>query len=336
MKNAHEYPLFIVGHMRSGTTIIHEMMLKACPQAVDLTDDDFESRPFWQAFGLRIGSRRTGTYCDCAAAEHVTSQRRLAIMAYAEQRCADGRRIVNKNPHLSNKIGFAAEVFPKARFVHIIREAMSVVSSTKLGFERANTNNEEYPPFVHYWPEGRLPCWWTALNDRRGLELTSGMARRWARGMAQSLRVKPRPRCTAPNYFYPHERLSRLMSIYPDPTRYYPGEGFARLPEAWATLNANIRLQLDALSADCNLTVTYDELVQDTRSTLSRILQFAELPRDGLDNVPEHLDRSRVAQWRKHLTTSQQERCREVIEQHREGFNALCHAAGTDLCAEVA
>lgn len=60
-------PVFIIGITRSGTTILHDMIMKACPEDVDLTsDDDFECRNFWQAFGLSIGSRRTGTYCGCA------------------------------------------------------------------------------------------------------------------------------------------------------------------------------------------------------------------------------------------------------------------------------
>ncbi len=325
--------VFVVGCIRSGTTILRKLLLDACPSAVDLTDDDFESRPFWQAFGLRIGSRLTGTFCDCACMEDVNSAQRHSIQAYVRRRCANSRIMINKNPHLINKIGFVAEILPASRFVHIIREAMSVTASIRVAFENANTSNESYPPFVHYWPEGNLPCWWTFRNDCPGPSLTSGTIRRVAREACYRVGLKKRRGYTSPFRIFTHEKLSRIRRAYPDRSRYYPGEGFARIPEAWLTQNVNILHQLRAIDERRWLSVSYSELVAEPQNTIRRILEFTGVFDPQLDRTPQTLDLSRAEKWKTALTGAEQREVRTVINSRKPDLDTLCRQFGTELLA---
>ena len=240
-------PLFVIGHVRSGTTILHQLLAQACPNSVELTDDDGEGRPFWQAFGLTIGARRTGTYCHCASKADVTADHRSKVQAYVKARCGEAKKLINKNCHLSNKIGFVSEVLPCSQFVHIVREPMGVVASTKVGFNRANESNDSYPAFVHYWPETERPCWWTIRNDCAGPSMNLQTAKRVLRGLYAHAGLVKQTRPTAPFMAWRHARLSRFRQEYPDATRYYPGDGFARLPQAWIELNVGIMNDLRAL-----------------------------------------------------------------------------------------
>src|SRR5262245_66682575 len=104
-------PVFVVGCMRSGSTVLHEMLTRYFPGAVDIDDEDFEGRTFWQRRGYNIGSPRTGTPCDAYDGTAATDDRNDEMRAYAQRRTSGDRHIVNKNPHLSNKIGLVNAVF---------------------------------------------------------------------------------------------------------------------------------------------------------------------------------------------------------------------------------
>jgi hypothetical protein len=304
-------PLVILGCIRSGTTVLHELLLEACPQALDLTDDDFESRFFWQHLGLKIGSRSTGTYCCAAGETDVSPEQQQTMQKQAAYRSRQEKVIITKNPHLLNKIPFVADVWPEARFVLIVRQAMSVVASKKLLFQNDNMHNEDYPPFVHYWPEDPSPCWWTIHNDRAPGAISVGVLRREAKKLCRALGLKKKRSLTAPGRIYGHEPLSSFALEHPDLTRYYPGGGFARIPEAWLTLNANACRELCALESDRWMVIDYSELVAQPRETIQRICQLADIIPGRLEAVPARLDASRANKWQADLTEDEQ---RIVIE----------------------
>lgn len=43
-----------------------------------------------------------------------------------------GQRLLNKNPHLSNKLGFVHQIFPDVRIIHIVRDPRAVIASWKV------------------------------------------------------------------------------------------------------------------------------------------------------------------------------------------------------------
>lgn len=328
-------PVLIVGCIRSGTTILHKLLLSACPKSVDLTDDDFEGRYFWQDLGLTIGSRSTGTYCCRAGSENVDEDGCRRTADYIESRTQGGKFVITKSPHLLNKISFVGRVLPAARFVLIIRDPMSVVASKKGLFQSAHTENEDYPPFVHYWPEETAPCWWTVQDDRSGPVLTAGLVRRKGKEVLRALGLKKRKQLTAPGKMFEHERMSAFLADHPELSRYYPGSGFARIPEAWLTLNVNACRDLTALEGHRWLIVTYSDLVREPRRVIAKICDFADLSAVDLNAVPDRLDESRSQKWRSDLTGDEQEIVSEHMQTHaKSDFELLCRFAGHDLLAQ--
>jgi hypothetical protein len=333
MNRNNVFPLFVIGCVRSGTTIFHKLLLEACPKSLNLTDDDFESRTFWQEFTLKIGSRRTGTFCLPAKKDDILDAYRRAIVAYVNGRRGEGQVLINKNTHLMNKIGFVAEVIPTSRFVFIIREIMSTVSSTKHLFENMNLSNEDYPPFIHYWPDHELPCWYTIRNDRLRPQLTFRSVRRIAKKCAYGLRLKRLKDFTAPSRIFEHERFSSFYRDHPDRSRYYPGEGFARIPESWITLNINTLDQLQALDENRWMSVTYKDVVSNTQGIVERILGFIGIDKPELGCIPKQLDFSRSEKWRKGLSKEEKETVKALVQQRSLEFERMCRHFGTDLMA---
>ncbi len=298
-------PLFIVGCIRSGTTILHDVMTQFCPQAIDIDDVDFECRTFWQTRGVAIGSPKTGTRCPPADASSVTPAQAAEIRAYFARRAGRERHIVNKNPHLSNKLGLLWALFPQARVVHIVREIYSVVASTKLRFlAAAERENYARVPFVAYWPaEEHLPCWWTVPMARGRAPFS---LKHFAKRLLAGRNAPPAAQ---------HDDPQQFRAEFGDASRYYPGEGFARIPESWLKINAGVIEQVRGLRMESHyLPVNYDDLVTNTPQALARIAQFCGIEQVAPQRVPQTLDASRRDKWRKDLSAAEQRSVCEMVE----------------------
>lgn len=131
-----EQPVFLVGTMRSGSTI-----LARCLGAHPLVHyAGFELSAEWSTLG---GARMAGfgvsdPDCPRLVASDVTEQARSAI----HSRFADlhagrpGEVFFNKNPHLSNKLPYVREIFPDASLVVTSRDLRSTVASLKVHWQR--------------------------------------------------------------------------------------------------------------------------------------------------------------------------------------------------------
>jgi hypothetical protein len=292
--------------MRSGTTIIHEMLSRFFPRAIDIESSDIEGRVFWQRRGFNIGSPRTGTRCDAYDRTAVTEAQMREMRAYVRRREAGDRHIVNKNPHLCNKIGLLDAVFPDARIVHLVRDQLAVAASVKLRLLAAHEGkNILGTPFVHYWPEDATwPCWFCVPDG------SSGPGRDSLKRRLRRLVLGPR------KPMGPHQDAAAFRRLHPDPSRYYPGAGFRRIPEYWLRVNANIVRQVQAAGIQGRyLAVTYADLVARTRDTLARIAAFAGIDRAAPDAVPASLDGSRHRKWREHLSAEEQRCVAAVTEE---------------------
>jgi hypothetical protein len=289
-------PLFVVGCMRSGTTVLHDMLLRYCPVAVDVDDDDFEGRTFWQRRGFNIGSPRTGTPCDAYDATAATGRATAEVRASLARRTPGDRHIISKNPHLSNKIGLLSALVPDVRIVHLVRDDLAVAASTKLHLASLHEGRNFYGlPFVHYWPaDAAYPCWACIPDDSKGAG--------W-QPLRQRLARALRGRRTPP---IPHEDPAAFRRRHPDLSRYYPGDGFRRIPESWLRLNANIVRQVEAAGLGRRyFALDYADLVARTRDALGRIAAFAGIDRTAPDAVPAALDPSRQERWRTVLSSAE-------------------------------
>jgi hypothetical protein len=319
-------PLFIVGCIRSGTTILHRRLIKCCPQSIDLDDVDFEGRTTWQQFGCFIGTPKTGTRCLFAGSENATKDARTVVRKYLEKRSGLDRHILNKNPHLSNKILFVNALIPEAKIVFIVRNIYATVSSTKLHLQAVyNGANSLGIPFVHYWPDTDFPCWYTipAFKHQTPDKLKNPWSRfLWllqsdSKNFRHYLRMLIKPPSIKMGAM-PHEDPDTFRSSFPDKSRYFPGEGFARIPEAWVTINANILCQLKHIPEKLWITIDYDQFCANTHSTIKRICEFIHAPNYNLKEVPSRLDTKRQHKWKKHLSLKEQKIVRRVLDEQEE------------------
>lgn len=298
---------------------------------IDLEDHDrFEGRLFWQQFGCSMGSPNSGTFCMHADQHDVTGKIKNEVNDYFAIRCGNGKFVVNKNPHLANKIGFVHAILPTAKFIHIIREPRAVVASTKSRFEAAYRGDNYWRiPFKHYWPEAEYPCWYSvpAYSGHSPQDLKSFKKRLFwfdrtsGKGMADYLRRLTKPPEFPDNYL-PHLDFRTFLEQFPDQSRYYPGQGFGRIPEAWVKINLNIIEQLKHVQPFNVLTVNYDDFCRDTKRVVSELADFADISNFELNNVPAQLDVSRKDKWKTTLTDPEKRLMMNVFE-NTAGYSKL-------------
>jgi len=161
-------PIFIIGCGRSGTTLLFNI-LKKHPYLVGTTGyPDGEDQVGWIEHGNclisglgslpTINGGHTGYhYCLHMDEQDVTPQIVENMTSYYYDDVLSGSRlkiVLNKNPHLSNKLRYVRGIFPDAKFVHIIRDCLPVVSSWIQMMDNAQ------PHQVLYLPEAEYPCFW--------------------------------------------------------------------------------------------------------------------------------------------------------------------------------
>ena len=172
-------PIFIIGCGRSGTTLLFNIFKKH-PYLMGTTGyPDGEDHVGWiehgKSFISGLGSLptidggHTGFhYCLHMDEQDVKPEIIESMTSYYYDDVLLGNRlkiVLNKNPHLSNKLRYVRGIFPDAKFVHIIRDCLPVVSSWIEVMEHAQPNQ------VLYLPETEYPCFWVLPapeNSARG------------------------------------------------------------------------------------------------------------------------------------------------------------------------
>lgn len=151
-------PIFIIGTVRSGTTILAKYLGRH-PRI------------------MFVGYELTSEWCDFARIEMARSQNHMANCppytdSIVTETCRKsvhagfseiyGRnggnkkiRFLNKNPHLWNKLPFLRAIFPDARLVITSRDIRSTVASMKLLWIDLNKRYAK----KYYFPENLDYCW---------------------------------------------------------------------------------------------------------------------------------------------------------------------------------
>lgn len=163
-------PVFIVGCGRSGTTLLFEI-LSEHPDLVRTTGyPDGEDHEGWIRYGkcvmAGIGNVHHSHYgngingqqfCLHMTREDVTEDIIGDMHNYYWENILEkrgGKRVLNKQPHLSNKLDYVLGIFPDAKILHIIRDCEPMVASWL-------SVMDDHPSLVVYWPKGEaLPCFW--------------------------------------------------------------------------------------------------------------------------------------------------------------------------------
>jgi hypothetical protein len=230
-------PVFVVGCMRSGTTILGKL-LDSHP---GLKQIGWEMNDEWTT----LGCAPSGIVCEPRHAQDASLQARDAMRDFFIKKMginAICMRPVNKSPHLGNKIAYVRALFPDAQFVHIIRDPFSHTNSMMSHLERVTYRQRQS---VVYWPEdGDKPCW---------------------------------------QQFTMEQAAQRDL----DMGRIYPGEGFYRIPEAWAVINAYISETLRALPKNVATAISYNRLVVDPETEIARLYGFLSLDTQQATRAPD-------------------------------------------------
>jgi hypothetical protein len=182
-------PIFVVGCGRSGTALLFNLLSTSLELVPTTGYPDGEDHVGWiKHGGARIAglanpqgdSGHVGHHlCLYMDESQVTEQVRGSMHRYYALEVLKGRpaaRVLNKCPHLSNKLRYVRAMFPDALFLHIIREPVAVVASWVKVMQAV-------PQLLMYWPEAKFPCWWVFPTPDAALGLSAlGDESRWYPG----------------------------------------------------------------------------------------------------------------------------------------------------------
>jgi len=167
-------PVFLVGLMRSGTTLLMNT-LSEHPQLLKV---GFELNPIW----TKIGGASINNAClECTEEDLkmeyannmtayfknylVESKSLLRHLARFSQRRFygsggvnydwDNVYLLNKNPHLSNKVRYLNAMYPKAKYIVIVRSPHGQCASLKMMFMKSHEKDGRYLRL----PDDNGSCW---------------------------------------------------------------------------------------------------------------------------------------------------------------------------------
>lgn len=122
-------PIILFGNFRSGTTLLHKL-ISAHPDVVSL----YEPVSLW----LYADPARDHDEFDAQdATDKVKRYIRKEFLKYQQQH--GNRIVVEKTPHNILRISFVRAIFPVARFLYIVRDPLSFVSSVELKWQQPAT-----------------------------------------------------------------------------------------------------------------------------------------------------------------------------------------------------
>lgn len=230
-------PVFIVGHWRTGSTFLHQLMAKdpglAAPTLfqVALPENYLVSYKFYKPIfrmvmgasrpmdNVKIGMEepqedeyatfRLSTFSPLerlifptsksyfvdqgpflAEGEDLERWKAELIRFYKKIHFSEGKRIVSKNPFNSLRIPLLADLFPEARFIHIIRDPMAVVPSTRHLWtivQKQNVLNKNgYVPTLE-----EISVFFTQMSETIERDLTSISEERQAKVRYEELEKDP-------------------------------------------------------------------------------------------------------------------------------------------------
>jgi Sulfotransferase family len=160
-------PIFVIGCGRSGTTLLFDLLKRHPALAPTTGQPDGEDHVGWIEHGgaliAGLANPSAGDvghvgyeFCLHMNEDDVTDQIRASMHRYYGAEVLEGResiRVVNKCPHLANKLRYVRSIFPDARFLHIVREPVAMVASWVKVMQAV-------PGLALYWPDSAYPCLW--------------------------------------------------------------------------------------------------------------------------------------------------------------------------------
>jgi len=145
-------PIFVIGSPRSGTTVFAETLGKH-PRLYNYA----EAGKVWDPKNYdNPQADHHWTAEDLTASDARRLRHRFAYRRWLNR----GKTLVNKQPRNSVRIDYIRAIFPQARFIHIIRDGRSVVSSIL-----TRADNEPKRKEVPFWRFCKPPDWRNLTGD---------------------------------------------------------------------------------------------------------------------------------------------------------------------------
>ena len=142
-------PVFIIGCARSGTSILGELI--ASHPGVKYI---FEASHIWELGGAGENESHRLTR------EHATEAVKNQIRDWFKGQAEGADVLVEKNPRNSLRIPYISEIFPGARFIHIVRDGRDVACSMIPGCGGREWNHLKPPSWKEYYANyaGAVRC----------------------------------------------------------------------------------------------------------------------------------------------------------------------------------
>lgn len=275
--------VFLVGTMRSGTTLLAELLSKIN----GITHCPFELKDVWsKEGGVPMASSKTrDTICPELNAHDVREgQCEKLNAAFVRRMIVTGCKkpeeaiFLNKNPHLCNKLPFVDALFPEACFIWIYRHLPSVVASLKYLFEGVRTRKHTW----HYWPE---PDFHT-LN-----------------------------RCWNTFHFHLPEDI--------DVSRCFPDGNVRYLAEYWFESNRAISNFFRNITEDRRIVLQEEHLIKYSAEQLARCCDFLNLPPPAITRIGQAFDNTRNELWIQRLSLREIGVLLEFVEEHEKAIDDI-------------
>ena len=274
-------PIFLVGAMRSGSTLLANML----GDSPHIAHCSFELKDIWSRVGgVPMASPKTRDHncLECRAEDAHHKMQEELVEAFEGRMAAltgkfEGATFLNKNPHLCNKLEMIMALFPDARIIWIYRDLPQVVASLKKLFSDVYHRQSTR----HWWPKSqpsvRNRCW-NAIHFDEGWEnapadraFPGGDVRHLAEYWLESNRAVAE--------FFAGPFRSRCIPVAEDLLIASPGEQIARI-FGYLQLPYS-EIQLPAIDKERN------ELWEDILHEVERasLLHFVEERRDEIDYI---------------------------------------------------
>lgn len=276
-------PMFLVGAMRSGTTMLADLL----GQSPHVAHCPFELKDIWSSVaGIPMASPKTRdmTCPECGLQNGAPEIGKALTDAFLQRMIlmpdkAKDAVFLNKNPHLCNKLPMVRSVFGDARFIWIYRDLPQVVASMKRLFADVCARQSTW----HWWPlpstQVRNRCWNTVFLQESCAQL-------------------------------PLERV-------------FPGGDVLYLAEYWLETNRAVLDFFSSIGLWEKCEVSEDLLLKSPDLELSRIQGSMRIPffLEGCDR--KHLDQSRNSEWGSLLTPNEIDCLIAFVEARGEEINSI-------------